>query len=100
MEENTEAQRLLQRAADIDPGFAPAFAGLAYSHFLDVVLIFSDTVSEDLEKARQAALRAVAIDVKDATAHCVLGRVDTALGDHSSAVAELETAIDLKMVSR
>ena len=94
-EDNAEAQRLLQRAANIDPGFAPAFAGLAYSHFLKVVLVFSDTVSEDLEKARQAALRAVAIDVKDATAHCVLGRVDTALGDHSSAVAELETAIDL-----
>ena len=93
--ENAEAQRLLQRAVDIDPGFAPAFAGLAYSHFLDAVLIFRDTVSEDLEKARQAALRAVAIDVKDATGHCVLGRIDTALGDHSSAVAELETAIDL-----
>ena len=93
--ENAEAQRLLQQAADIDPGFAPAFAGIAYSHFIDAVLGFRDTVSEDLEKARQAALRAVAIDVKDATAHCVLGRVDTALGDHSSAIAELETAIDI-----
>ncbi|MCH7563292.1 MAG: adenylate/guanylate cyclase domain-containing protein [Gemmatimonadetes bacterium] len=94
-DENAEAQRLLQRAADIDPGFAPAFAGLAYSHYLDVALAFRDTVSEDLEKARQAALRAVAIDVRDATAHCTLGRVYTALGDYSSAVAELEAAIDL-----
>jgi len=94
-DENAEAQRLLQRATDFDPGFAPAFAGLAYSHFLDVVLAFKDTVSEDLSKARQAALRAVAIDVKDAVAHCVLGRVDTALGDHSAAVSELEMAIDL-----
>jgi len=94
-DENAEAQRLLQGAVEIDPGFAPAFAGLAYSHFLDVVLAFRNTVSEDLEKARQAALRAVAIDVRDANAHCVLGRVYTALGDHSSAVAELETAIDL-----
>ena len=93
--DNAEAQRLFQHAADIDPGFAPTFAGLAYSHFLDVVLAFRDTVSEDLERARKAALRAVAIDEKDATAHCVLGRVDTALGDHSSAIAELETAIDL-----
>ena len=94
-DENAEAQRLLQRAADIDPGFAPALAGLAHSHFGAVVLAFSDTVSEDLEKARQAALRAVAIDVRDATAHCVLGQVDTALGDLSSAIGELETAIDL-----
>ena len=94
-DENAEAQRLFQRAADIDPGFAPAFAGLAYSHFLDTVLAFRDTVSEDLAKGRRAALRAVAIDVKDAMAHCILGRLDTALGDHSSAIGELETAIDL-----
>ena len=94
-DENAEAQRLLQGAAGIDPGFAPALAGLAYSHFIDVVLAFRDTISEDLAKARQAALRAVAIDVRDATAHCVLGRVDTALGDHASAIGELETAIDL-----
>ncbi len=93
--ENTEAQRLLQRAADMDPGFAPAFAALAYSHYLDVILAFRDNGSEDLQKARQAALRAVEIDVRDATGHCVLGRVHTALGDHSAAVAELETAIDL-----
>ena len=94
-DENAEAQRLFQRAADIDPGFAPAFAALAYSHYRDVVLAFRDTVSEDLEKARQAALRAVTIDVKDAMAHCVLGRINTALGDHSYAIGELETAIDL-----
>ena len=93
--ENAEAQRLFQRSTDLDPGFAPAFAGLAYSHYFDVGFAFRDTVSEDLEKARQAALRAVEIDVRDATAHCVLGRVYTALGDHSAAFAELETAIDL-----
>jgi TolB-like protein/Tfp pilus assembly protein PilF len=93
--ENAEAQRLLQRATDLDPGFAPAFAGLALSHHFDVTLAFRDTVSEDLEKAHQAALRAVEIDVRDASAHCVLGRVHMTLGDHSSAVAELETAIDL-----
>ena len=93
--ENAEAQRLLQRAADIDSGFAPAFAALGYSHYLDSQLAFRDSGSESLAKARQAALRAVEIDVRDATAHCVLGRVHMALGDHSSAVTDLETAIDL-----
>ena len=94
-DDNAEAQRLLQHAADLDPGFATALAGLAYSHFLDVVLGFGATPSEDIEKAREAAMRAVAMDVRDATAHCVLGRVHSALGDHSSALSELETAIEL-----
>jgi adenylate cyclase len=94
-DENAEAQRLFQRAADIDPGFAPAFAGLGYSYYLDVALAFTDNVSEALTKGRRAAQEAVAIDVKDAMAHCALGRICLALGDHSSAIGELETAIDL-----
>ena len=94
-DENAEARRFFQRAVDIDPGFAPAFAGLGYSHYLDVILAFTDNVSEALVKARRAALRAVAIDVKDAMAHCALGRIYLALGDHASAIGELETSIDL-----
>lgn len=94
-EDNGEAQRLFLRAATLDPGASSAFAGLAHSRFLGVALGFSDAAAEDLQKAQEAALTAVAIDMKDAIAHCVLGRICTALGDHRAALIELDKAIEL-----
>ena len=94
-DENAKALQLFQRATDVDDRFAPAFAALAYSYFSNVVFAYRNTVADDLASAQQAALTAVAIDDRDAMAHCTLGRVHTALGDLASAIAELEKAVDL-----
>ncbi len=69
-----EGIRLLQEATSRDPGFARAHAqlGLAWSE------LFQNDEGEREEAyaaARAAALRALAIDPEDATAHTVLGHL-------------------------
>ncbi len=62
------------RAIDKDPGYALAFAGLAYAYL--VLSFYSPTPPKDLySKAKQAALRALELDDGLAEAHEALGVV-------------------------
>jgi adenylate cyclase len=94
-DDNAEAQRLFHQATDIDVDFAAAYANLAYCHFLDGVLAFNDTPRQSASLAESAAKKAIAIDERDAMAHCALGRALSLMGDHAAAIAELRAAVDL-----
>ena len=62
------------RAIEMDPGYALAFAGLAYAYL--VLSFYSPTPPRDLyPKAKQAALRALELDDDLAEAHEALGVV-------------------------
>ncbi len=93
-ESSAEAQRLFAEAIGLDPHFAAARSFLAYSHFTGSHQAFEEP-RQALELARDGALRALAIDEKDAIAHLTLGRVLASNGDYAAAVAELETAVML-----
>jgi adenylate cyclase len=92
---NVNAQRVLRRAQELDPGFATAYAFESYSHYLDAMLGFAKVPRESLATALTAAKQALALDDKDAVAYFALGRVYMLLGEHDSSVAELETALAL-----
>ncbi len=91
---SVEAQRLFGEAISLDPHFAAARSFLAYSHFTGSHQAFEEP-QHALALARDGALRALAIDQKDAIAHLALGRVLASSGDYAAAVAELETAVAL-----
>jgi tetratricopeptide (TPR) repeat protein len=75
-----------ERATTADPTFAPAFAGLAETH----ALLY------DYPGAREASLRAVALDDRLASAHAVLGFVKLhADWDWAGAETELKRALEL-----
>ncbi len=90
-----EAQRILRRAQELDPGFATAYAFESYAHYLDVMLGFTEAPGESLEAASTAAKQALALDDKDPVAYFALGRVYMLQGKHDASIAELETAIAL-----
>jgi len=90
-----EAERLFQSAIDLDPGFGPAYAGVAYLLNFHVIYGWTDTPDQTLGRALRAGQLAVSTDDKDPFAHCALGRVLTMQGDFETAIAELEKAIDL-----
>ena len=94
-EDVAEARRLFQRAADLDPNFAQAFAALGFTLYLQVLYSYVDSLLEDLEQALRFANKAVALDDKEAMAHNTLGRVQTLRGEYDEAIVELRTAIDL-----
>jgi hypothetical protein len=62
-----EAQEFFQQAIDGNPGFAPAYVGLAYSHYF---LLRSSP--EDRIARRTAAEKAVTSDPSSSDAHSAL----------------------------
>ncbi len=90
-----EAIRTLQRATELDPNFAQAYAGLGYSLFLKVAFAYTNAPRQDLDQALQAASNAIALDEKEALGHFALGRTQTLIGEFDTAIAELQTAVEL-----
>ncbi len=91
----TRGMNYFRQAADIDPGYAPAYAGLADSW--NALGWYSDEAPRDVyPKARAAALRALAIDGGLAEAHISLAvtafRFDW---DWSEAEREFQRGLEL-----
>ncbi|MET0167949.1 MAG: adenylate/guanylate cyclase domain-containing protein [Vicinamibacterales bacterium] len=93
--QNTEGRELLQRAIELDPKFAPAYAFLAISSLLDYVNQWSPSPSTSMEQAEVFATRAVALDDRYPHAHLALGIVNLHLRRHDVAIREAERTISL-----
>jgi adenylate cyclase len=86
------ARQMFQRAIELDPGFAGAWAGLATAH----VHLFTWRGNEpDLEKAREASTRALALDPELAEAHVAAGQGFSMEQQYREAATEFERAIQL-----
>ncbi len=89
------ARKLLQRAQNLDPGYATSYAFESYAHYLDAMLGFSEAPDESLTAALNAAERALVLDDKDPVAYFALGRVQMMRGEHDASVAELQRSVAL-----
>jgi adenylate cyclase len=86
------ARQMFERAIKLDPDFAGAWAGLATAH----VHLFSWRGCEpDLQKARDASMRALALDPELAEAHVAVGQGLSMDQRYAEAAAEFERAIEL-----
>ena len=90
-----EARRLFEHACDLDPGFAAAYADLAWAHTVEITLGLTVDPEASLENATHAAERAVALDDRDPAARFALGRVHMLRHAYTRAIAEMEAALDL-----
>ena len=91
----SQAIAYFQHAAELDRGYALAYAGLADA--LNVLPAWSNTRARPvLQKAKDAAMRALAIDEELAEAHSALGYTLHHLDwDWNGAEREFQRAIDL-----
>jgi eukaryotic-like serine/threonine-protein kinase len=87
------ALRMYQRAVEIDPGYARAFAGIADCH--SWMYMYYEATGENLQRADEASRRALELDAGSAEAHASRGFA-LSLGKHyEEARAELAAAIAL-----
>jgi Tfp pilus assembly protein PilF len=88
-----EAVRLLKQSLAIDPKFARAWTGLAWSY--QVLRGFAEDTPELRQAGMDAARRAVDLDPADAEAHAALAHMVGATGDLVHTEAEFDKALDL-----
>jgi TolB-like protein/Flp pilus assembly protein TadD len=87
------ALRMYQRAVEIDPSYARAFAGIADCH--SWMYMYYEATEENLRRADEASRRALQLDANSAEAHASRGFA-LSLGKHyEEARAELAAAIAL-----
>ncbi len=93
--DHSEAIRLMQEVVAIDPGFSPAYAYLAFLHYIAALHGFEEDNAKTLAEGRAIGDKAVTLDRNDSVAHFALARILTMQGDTSAAIAESKAAIGL-----
>lgn len=92
-DDNRKARELYQKAIELDPDFAQAYAMLAWTHAFDAMNGWSEVRQESLAQAHALATRAVAIDRELPIAYFVRGLVYRERGEYMKALVEAEKAI-------
>jgi adenylate cyclase len=93
-EGNAEARRLFVQALDLDPEYASAYAGLSWTHLQSWQFLWS-TDREGLERARELAERAIALNDTLLEGYHLLGQIYLWRKEHDRAIAQAERAVAL-----
>jgi adenylate cyclase len=92
-EANAQARQLYERALELDPQYAAAYARLSATYWAE--WFFYGGQEQTLERAAELAQKAVALDESLPIAHNVLGWVYLLKKQHDQAQTEMERAITL-----
>ena len=93
-EGNAESRRLFVKALDLDPGYARAHLGLAWSQLQSFQFGWNRD-PQSLVRARELAERALELDPSLALAHSVIAQILLWRRDHDGAIAAGERAVAL-----
>ena len=94
-DETDQAFHYFQRAIELDPEFSSAYAGVAYTYAIQILLGASNNRDEDLKHGVSAAETAVSMDQNDPFAHFAKGRISIFNGEPEKAIASNKRAISL-----
>lgn len=94
-ENTSRAQDYFDNAILLDPTYARAWGGLAWTHFIEAWSRWSDTPAESLVRAAELAEKALDLEPERPRTYSLLGIIRLAEGNHRDAVALGEKAIEL-----
>jgi adenylate cyclase len=94
-EANREARRLYEKAIEIDPDYARAYASLAWTYLTEHWERWADAEEQPLERALEVARRGVMVNLASHSNYLALGQVCLDKGLHDEALEALQTAITL-----
>jgi adenylate cyclase len=94
-EGNELARKMFNRAIEIDPNYANAWTGLAYTYARDVRFGWFDNRDQSIELIFEAARRAIALDESDSDAHTMLARGYNFRREPEPAIASGRRAVEI-----
>ena len=92
---NDEASELFQRAIDLDPNYADAYAALGFSHYEAVISGWSEFRAEELERAEALAQKALALDPATTRAYRLLAQLHLFSKHFDLALAQVDRALEI-----
>ena len=94
-DDNDEASELFQRAIDLDPNYADAYAALGGSHYEAVISGWSQFREQELEEAEALARKALALDPATTRGYRLLADIHLFRKRYDLAAAELDRALEI-----
>ena len=94
-EDLLEAQRMYERALELDPDSAAAYVGLAKTYLYEHWNHFAEDHLKAMNRSLEFARKAVALDDADSRAHYALGHAYFCEGQHELAEFHVEQAVAL-----
>ena len=94
-EDTMRGRELYRQAVTLDPNYAGAVDGLAWTHLLAVRFGWSEMPAADLAMAAELGEKALALDPMRSRSYALLGAVRLLMNDHVQAVNYGERAIAL-----
>lgn len=92
---NVQARQLFERAIELDPEFAAAYAFLGRTYLMDLVFQWTPDPQQTLEREFELGQKAVALDDSQPAAHETLGLGYLGKKQHAQAIAAAEKAVAL-----
>src|SRR5262249_19009846 len=90
-----KARALFERATEVDPSYAAAWAWLAYLHWHDARFLGAAQPEKALARAAEIARRALALDAELPEVHGVLGLIHLLRQKYDEAIAAARRAVAL-----
>jgi len=94
-EDNAKAQALYENAVKLDPGYAFAWTGLGWCHFMDGQFGFSASRAQSFKQAGHLAQKALELDDTEPLVHGLLAHLHLVQRQYDQAISEGERAIAL-----
>jgi adenylate cyclase len=92
---NAEAQDMFQRAIDLDPNYAAAYAELGLSFIEAVASGWTEFIADDLARAETLAQKALSLDSASATAYRLFAEVHLARRHFDLALGQIDRALEI-----
>jgi TolB-like protein len=94
-ETNAKARQLFEEVVALDPNFILGYTKIAWAHFVDAWLAFTETPEKSLALAEKMARKSIALDEFAPLAHVALGSVLLMRGQYDEGVAEAKRGYEL-----